>query len=49
MRMHTKLLNLTNEQIEKTVEKAHALGKQVYVTAKLRIDHLLAKYPEDLS
>ncbi len=35
MRMHSKLLNLTNEQIEKTVEKAHALGKQVYVTVNV--------------
>ncbi len=35
MRMHSKLLNLTNEQIEKTVKKAHALGKQVYVTVNV--------------
>ncbi len=35
MRMHSKLLNLTNEQIEKTVEKAHALGKQIYVTVNV--------------
>ncbi len=35
MRMHSKLLNLTNEEIEMTVEKAHALNKQVYVTVNV--------------
>lgn len=35
MRMHSKLLNLTNEQIAMTVEKAHKLGKQVYVTVNV--------------
>lgn len=32
MRMHSKLLNFKNEEIEQTVIKAHALNKQVYVT-----------------
>lgn len=35
MRMHSKLLNLTNEQIEQTVIKAHALNKKVYVTVNV--------------
>ncbi len=35
MRMHSKLLNLTNEEIEETVKKAHKLGKKVYVTVNV--------------
>lgn len=35
MRMHSKLLNLTNEQIAKTVIKAHKIGKKVYVTVNV--------------
>ncbi len=35
MRMHSKLLNLTNEEIAMTVEKAHAVNKKVYVTVNV--------------
>lgn len=35
MRMHSKLLNFKNEEIAKTVVKAHALGKKVYVTVNV--------------
>lgn len=39
MRMHSKLLNFTNEEIKKTVVKAHAVNKPVYVTVNTWFDN----------
>lgn len=47
MRMHSKLLNFKNDEIEKTVIKAHNLNKKVYVTVNTWFSDDEAKMLED--
>lgn len=39
MRMHSKVHNFTNEEIETTVKMAHDLGKKVYITVNIMFDN----------
>ncbi len=38
MRMHSELMNFTFEEIKKTVELAHSIGKKVYITVNSLIE-----------
>lgn len=39
MRMHSKVHNFTNEEIAKTVTRAHEFGKKVYITVNIMFDN----------
>ncbi len=47
MRMHSKVHNFTNEEIEKTVIKAHQLNKKVYITVNIMFDNTMVKMAKE--
>ncbi len=47
MRMHSKILNFTNDEIKDSVDKAHKLKKQVYVTVNTWFDNFDSEMMKD--